>query len=126
MPILIVDDDAGIRQLLTLFLQHKGYAVDCATNGAEALEHLEHNQTLPQLLLLDLMMPVMDGAEFRQVQQQDPRLATIPVVVISAAENIQVQALALTADAYLPKPIDFDTLLVLVEQYCHASCEQGR
>jgi CheY-like chemotaxis protein len=116
MIILIVDDDAGIRQLVTVFLEHKGYSAISARNGAEALSHLEH-QPLPQLILLDLMMPVMDGAGFRDAQQQNPRFAPIPVVVMSAAENIEAQAPSLTADAYLPKPIDFDALLALVEQY---------
>jgi CheY-like chemotaxis protein len=69
------------------------------------------------------MMPVMDGAEFRRAQQEDPRLAPIAVVVMSAAENIQ--APALTADAYIPKPIDFDVLLPLVEQYCGQRRQQG-
>jgi CheY-like chemotaxis protein len=71
------------------------------------------------------MMPVMDGSEFRHTQQQDPQLAPIPVVVMSAAENIEAQAPSLTADAYLPKPIDFDTLLTLVETYCNQSRQQG-
>jgi two-component system, chemotaxis family, chemotaxis protein CheY len=117
MIILIVDDDAGIRQLVTVFLEHRGYSAISARNGAEALTHLEHHQPLPQLILLDLMMPVMDGAGFRHAQQQDSRFALIPVVVMSAAENIEAQAPSLTADAYLPKPIDFDALLGLIEQY---------
>jgi CheY-like chemotaxis protein len=71
------------------------------------------------------MMPEMDGAAFRQVQQQDPQLATIPVVVMSAAENLQTQAPSLTADAYVPKPIDFDALLGLVEQYCPQTRQRG-
>ena len=125
MTILVIDDDAGIRQLLTLFLEHKGYRAAGVTNGAEALAHLQHTRPLPELLLLDLMMPVMDGSEFRQAQQQDAQLVAIPVVVMSAAENIQAQAPTLTADAYLPKPIDFDTLLTLVEQYCSTNRQQG-
>jgi CheY-like chemotaxis protein len=118
MTILIVDDDAGIRQLVTLFLEHKGYHAVSVTNGAEALTYLQHNPPLPQLILLDLMMPVMDGGAFRQTQHQNPQFAPIPVVVMSAAENIQAQAPALTADAYLSKPIDFDALLTLTAQYC--------
>jgi DNA-binding response OmpR family regulator len=125
MTILIVDDDAGIRELINLFLAHKGYASAQARNGSEALAYLQRHQPPPQLLLLDLMMPVMNGVEFRQAQQRDPTLAAIPVVVMSAAENIQAQAPALTANAYLPKPIDFDTLLALVEQFCSRSRQQG-
>jgi two-component system chemotaxis response regulator CheY len=126
MTILIVDDDAGIRQLVTVFLEHKGYSAMSARNGAEALSHLEHHQPLPQLILLDLMMPVLDGAGFRLAQQQNPQLAPIPVVVMSAAENISTQAPSLTADAYLPKPIDFDALLNLVERYGSQSRAHAR
>ena len=123
MSILIVDDDAGIRQLVTLFLEHKGYQAASVPNGLEALKHLEYSQ--PELILLDLMMPVMNGAEFRQAQQQDAQLAAIPVVVMSAAENIEAQAPQLTADSYLPKPIDFDTLTALVERYCSQGLQRG-
>jgi CheY-like chemotaxis protein len=123
MSILIVDDDAGIRQLVTLFLEHKGYQAASVANGLEALNHLRHS--LPELILLDLMMPVMDGAEFRQAQQHDPRLSGIPVVVMSAAENIEAQAPQLTADSYLPKPIDFDALSALVDAHCSRGRQHG-
>ena len=116
MTILIVDDDPGIRELVRIFLAHKGYAAVVASNGQEALAYLEQ-QPYPKLILLDLMMPVMDGATFRETQRQQAQLARIPVVVMSAAENIQAQAPTLTADAYLPKPIDFDALLAVAEQY---------
>ena len=125
MTILIVDDDAGIRQLLLLFLEHKGYTAKSVTNGREALDLLQPDQPLPQLILLDLMMPIMDGASFRQAQLSDPRMAAIPVVVLSAAENIEAQAPLLTADAYVPKPIEFDSLLQIVEQHCQRSRELG-
>jgi len=118
MTILIVDDDAGIRQLLVLFLEHKGYTATTVANGLEALNQLHAAQPLPLLILLDLMMPVMDGATFRLAQLSDSRIAAIPVVVLSAAENIAAQAPLLTADAYIPKPIEFDSLLQIVEQYC--------
>jgi len=117
MTILIVDDDADIRQLLTTFLTFKGYHTASAANGIEALTQLQHRHAPPYLILLDQMMPVMDGAAFRHAQQQDPQLATIPVVVMSAVENLQAHTPLLPADAYLPKPIDFDALLILVEQY---------
>jgi CheY-like chemotaxis protein len=125
MTILIVDDDAGIRQLLLLFLEHKGYTAKSVANGLEALNQLQSDQPLPNLILLDLMMPIMDGAAFRQAQQSDPRIAAIPVVVLSAAENIDAQAPLLTANAYVPKPIEFDSLLQIVEQFCQPSRAQG-
>jgi len=125
MTILIVDDDAGIRQLLLLFLKHKGYTAKSVSNGLEALNQLQPDQPLPQLILLDLMMPVMDGATFRQAQLSDSRIAAIPVVVLSAAENIEAQAPLLTANAYVPKPIEFESLLQIVEQHCQQSREHG-
>jgi CheY-like chemotaxis protein len=123
MTILIVDDDAGIRELLSIFLNFKGYSAVGVANGAEALAYLQQQLPLPQLILSDLTMPVMDGVAFRHAQQQDSRLMGIPVVVMSAVE--EVLGPQMTAEAYLPKPIDFDTLLPLVEQYCSQSRQLG-
>jgi CheY-like chemotaxis protein len=125
MTILIVDDDAGIRQLVTVFLEHKGYHACSVANGREALTYLQHSQPHPQLILLDLMMPVLDGAQFRHAQEQDQQLATIPVVVMSAAADIEAYAPALRAHAYLSKPIDFEMLCTLIEQYCRQSRHHG-
>jgi CheY-like chemotaxis protein len=125
MTILIVDDDAGIRTLLTVFLARHGYAAVSVPHGLAALDHLQQHAPLPELILLDRMMPVMDGAAFRRTQQTDARLASIPVIVISAAENSHAHAPTLTADAYLPKPIDFTALLKLVEHYCGQSRQRG-
>jgi CheY-like chemotaxis protein len=118
MSILIVDDDISIRNMLRLFLSHNGYAVAEASNGAEALDMLRQTSRLPHLILLDLMMPVMNGVEFRDAQRQDGSLAHIPVALISAAENLQEKAPQLDADAYIPKPIDFPELLATVGRYC--------
>jgi DNA-binding response OmpR family regulator len=123
MTILIVDDDAGIRELLFIFLTFNGYDAVGVANGAAALAYLQQAPALPHLILLDLTMPVMDGVAFRHAQQQDAHLMCIPVVVMSAVAD--VLAPQLTAEAYLPKPIDFDVLLPLVEQYCHQSQQRG-
>ena len=125
MQVLIVDDDSDIRDMLKLFLSHKGYQIATAENGAEALELLGQARRLPGLILLDLMMPVMSGAEFRDEQRRDEALAAIPVAVISAAENLQEKAPELNADEYLPKPIDFAALLEVVERHCGLGCEQA-
>jgi CheY-like chemotaxis protein len=117
MTILIVDDDADIRHLLTTFLTFRGYFPVSVANGQEAINHLRHSQPCPQLILLDQMMPVMDGTTFRHAQRQDPALADIPIVVLSGAENIEEQAPRLAAVAYLSKPIDFNALLRVVEHY---------
>jgi CheY-like chemotaxis protein len=121
MDILIVDDESSIREMLRLFLELKGYTVASAVNGQDALDYLAQSAELPQLILLDLMMPVMSGAEFRTAQRQTPTLAGIPVALISADENLRDTAPVLNAEAYLPKPIDFDALLATVERYCGKS-----
>src|SRR5262245_20335248 len=114
MDILIVDDDGSIREMLRLFLEMKGYTVSSAINGQDALDHLGQSAELPQLILLDLMMPVMSGVEFRAAQRQTPALAGIPVALISADANLRESAPIVNADAYLSKPIDFDVLLATV------------
>src|SRR3954464_14829100 len=114
MSILILEDDAEIRRLLTLFLEYRGYHVVSVTNGAEALTLLRHSSPLPELILSDWLMPVLDGAAFRQAQQQHPQLAPIPVVVLSGAADIVADMPTFRPDAYLSKPFDFAQLLTLV------------
>ena len=124
MTILIIDDDMDIRKLLTVFLAYNGYTAVPVPHGMAAFDHLRHEE-LPELILLDMKMPVMDGAAFRRTQQGDARLANIPVVVMSGAENLNAQVPTLTANAYLPKPFDFVVLLELVERYCGQRRKRG-
>ena len=112
---MIVEDDTNFGMVLKDYLALHDYDVFLYRDGQQAIEKFEPGKF--NLCILDVMMPVMDGATFREVQRQQPRLARIPVVVMSAAENIEAQAPTLTADAYLPKPIDFDALLAVAEQY---------
>jgi CheY-like chemotaxis protein len=107
--VLIVEDDDGIREALTDLLRCEGFDVTCAINGAHALEILRAEAPPPDVILLDLMMPVMDGIAFRAEQRADPALASIPVVVITASRQADVEALA--PRAFLRKPIEFDELL---------------
>jgi len=100
-----------MAQLLTL----EGFHAATATNGREALDYLRKSPR-PDLILLDLMMPVMDGWEFSKEQQADPAIAKVPVVVLTAVD--QARAKAVNAAAFLNKPLDFDRLLQLVRQYC--------
>lgn len=115
--VMIVEDDFAIRDALTQILEDEGYVVVGAANGKEAIEHLR-NHVQPCLILLDLMMPVMNGWQFRQEQQQDPTLAPIPVVVISADSGVPQKAAAINAVGYLKKPVTLDGLLDTVERYC--------
>lgn len=115
--ILLVEDDFDVRDMMTFFLESEGYRVTAAANGQEAIDYLKKGQT-PRLIMLDLMMPVMNGWEFRQQQQQDPRLSQIPVVVISADSNVREKANRLGASNYLAKPIEFDVLLKVIKSLC--------
>ncbi len=110
---LVVEDDAAISDTLAEVLRVLGYEPSCCANGRDALERLRRGPR-PDVILLDLRLPVMDGWEFRVEQRKDPDLASIPVVVLSA--DGAPKAAAIDADAYLTKPVDFDRLAGTVER----------
>src|SRR5450432_2279325 len=97
-------------------LHERGYRVGIATNGREAIEYLTNNSDLPALILLDLMMPVADGIQFREWQLADPTWATIPVAVLSADRSPLSRADALPGVERLYKPITVDDLIATVER----------
>jgi CheY-like chemotaxis protein len=113
--ILLVEDDLDVRDALAETLRDEGYAVECATDGVEALSYLRGGGR-PGLILLDLMMPRMSGSEFRQVQKKDPMLAHYPVVLLSADSRMREKAVALETDGAVRKPIDIDELLTVIER----------
>jgi CheY-like chemotaxis protein len=113
--VLVVDDDADIRDALCELLVDEGYRAVAAANGQEALTYLSSGE-LPCVILLDLMMPVMDGWEFRRRQQGDPRLAQVPVVVITAAGKYGTSSI--DAACVLPKPLRLEHVLDALQQYC--------
>jgi CheY-like chemotaxis protein len=110
--VLVVDDDEIIRGFLAEALADEGYEVRAAGEGAHALATLRGWPA--ELIVLDLMMPVMDGWAFRAVQRQDPELAHIPVVVLSATREVQLQARPLDVAAVFAKPFDLDELLTVI------------
>ena len=114
--LLLVDDDERVREALVALLEAQGYPVVGAANGREALDVLRVRGLRPGLILLDLMMPVMDGWQFRQEQIRDASLADIPVIVVSAAGRERLEKIQ--ANAYLSKPVDLDELLGCVTQFC--------
>ena len=114
--VLVVEDDIDIQQALSRILEAEGYAVARAENGRTALAHLE-GPDRPCLILLDLMMPVMDGWQFRSELKRDPALASIPVVILSAHTQADPTG-TLDAASYLKKPIDLDRLLATVRRFC--------
>jgi signal transduction histidine kinase len=106
--LLLVEDDVSIRSALAEMLGDEGFTVTTADNGRDALDQLRSG-TPPDVIVLDLMMPVMDGWEFRVEQRADPLLATIPLLAMSA--DLSAKARAIAADGYVRKPIDFPDLL---------------
>ncbi|MFL5311970.1 MAG: response regulator [Myxococcales bacterium] len=111
--VLVVDDDPDILQTLGLCLSSEGYRVLMAANGKEALDILEREH--PSVILLDLMMPVMDGWQF--VAELDHRgRRDVPLLILSADRSVQGHAKQLRASGHLAKPFDLDELLGKVQQ----------
>ncbi|MDQ3365362.1 MAG: response regulator [Myxococcota bacterium] len=115
---MVVDDDDDIRLTIAEALTDAGRQVLTARHGAEALEVLRGAGPLPQLILLDLMMPVMDGATFCEHRDADGRLRRIPVVVLSADAALAARCATLGVQGHHKKPIDLDTLYAVVARYC--------
>ncbi|MGK4006986.1 response regulator [Sorangium sp. So ce1036] len=117
--ILIVEDDLDIRSILSQLLLFEGYDVEEAADGAEALALLRKSRP-PALILLDLMMPVMDGWQLRAELQRDPKLASVPVVIVSADVRAEQEASRLRVAGLLKKPLQIEPLLELVRRICGA------
>jgi CheY-like chemotaxis protein len=115
--ILIVEDCDEIRIDLAELLRDEGYEVVTARHGAEAIALLDSGLQ-PALILLDLMMPVMDGWQFRKEQLEKPVLAPIPVVLLTGAGNAQKHARDLKAVGCVQKPFDLEDLLGAVSEHC--------
>jgi CheY-like chemotaxis protein len=118
MGVLVVDDDQAIREMLAEFLADIGYAVTVAEHGGAALAALAAARPLPQVILLDLYMPVMNGWQFVPAVQRYKTFASIPIVLMSAGSNLtQVTQTPPVADT-LAKPIDLNHLHEIVVRYC--------
>jgi CheY-like chemotaxis protein len=116
--VLIVEDDREIRSAFAQTLEDEGITTFGARHGREALDLLRTATTLPKLILLDLMMPVMDGWQFRVEQRRDPKLADIPVIVISADGSVTERLRTMGVSGFLKKPVAFDDLMTLVRRHC--------
>ena len=112
--ILVVDDDEDIRKLLTKFLESEGYDVFTAIHGKDALEQLQSAEP-PGLILLDLMMPVMDGWDFVLAMHLDSKLSDIPTILITATPE---KAQGIKPDRVVSKPLQLDRLLDLISERC--------
>jgi DNA-binding response OmpR family regulator len=112
--VLVVEDDDQIRALFAAIITAEGFAVRTAANGREALAVLQHWR--PDLIILDLEMPEMDGRAFRAEQRRTPQLADIPVIVMSAAPDVDAQVAGLEAAETLPKPCDLEVLAAAIRR----------
>lgn len=115
--VLVIEDDEMLREGLAELFRDEGMDVATAANGREGLEYLRSNHP-PHVILLDLMMPIMSGPEFRAEQLGDATLSAIPVIVLSAAHDARKQAAALGAAGYFTKPIKIEKLVAAVRVHC--------
>jgi len=115
--ILVVEDDSDIRESVVEVLEDEGYRVLAAADGRQALLVLEGLPAPPALILLDLMMPIMNGFQFREEQLKIPALAGVPVVVVTADVNAKNKADQLRAAAFVQKPLKIQTLLDIIESH---------
>ena len=113
--VLVVEDDRDLRESICAVLDDAGYVSRPAENGEVAL--VKAREERPCVILLDLMMPIMNGWEFRSEQLRDPKLSSVPVIIMTADGRVADKARTLHAD-YLRKPIHLDALLEMVSDYC--------
>ncbi|MCP3139400.1 response regulator [Pyxidicoccus xibeiensis] len=118
-PILIVDDEFGIVEALRDLLADEGYRTVVALNGREALERMAEER--PAVVLLDYMMPVMDGPALLAAMQQDADLRDIPVVMMSASHESRWRHLPCAA--FLPKPFELEQLLAVLQRFVRGATE---
>jgi CheY-like chemotaxis protein len=114
--VLVVDDDRDIRETIQEVLEGEGWRVATARNGQDALAVARAQR--PELILLDLFMPLVDGTEFRRRQLADPALAPIPVYVMSAAAGLEERIAAMGVAGHLEKPLDLERLFATVAAHC--------
>jgi len=119
--VLVVDDDTEIRETMVELLMDEGYEAVGARDGIEALAQLRDPDDRWGLVLLDLMMPNMDGRTFRAEQLQDPAIAPIPVVIVSAMTDVAAAAEELKVAAHMTKPASLRDLIQVVRRYCAAT-----
>lgn len=114
-PVLIVDDDDELRETFSDALRFEGHAVDCARNGEEAIVWLHEHAGGQAVVLLDLMMPVMDGATFLARRQADPILRQFPVILLSAGGDLVKLAATHAVETCLPKTVGLPALMAAID-----------
>jgi two-component system, chemotaxis family, chemotaxis protein CheY len=119
--VLLVDDDEDIREIVGEILRDQGCTVQVAHNGREALDALDAMTAPPQLVLLDLMMPELDGAQFLAILDEHPGYAGVPVVVVTASRQTAPASVRGKVAGWLPKPVEYDDLVSTVSRFVGAS-----
>jgi len=117
--VMVIDDDADVRDSLIDWLSNNGYQVSAASNGREALRLLRSGVAAPDAILLDMMMPIMDGLSFRWEQLADPALAPIPVIILSAQGHCHEVAAELNTAGCIKKPCQPEALVQALARVCH-------
>jgi len=123
--VLVVEDDSDALDLIATILEDAGYNVLRATNGLEALARLAEQRGRCDLILLDLMMPVMNGWDFRRKQREIVALADIPVILMSAGAHLAAASDGLDPAGSMTKPVDPEDLIAIVKRHCPARTRKG-
>jgi CheY-like chemotaxis protein len=115
VDVLLAEDDEDLREAMVDMLNDAGYSVEAVSNGRDALSWLEDNLAPPRVILLDLMMPVMDGWQFLDERQKTPKIAAVPVVVLSANGDFARESDTI---GFMRKPVAVKSLLAVIARYC--------
>ena len=118
MPILVVDDDDDILNMTSYVLKQLGYRVATASDGAKGIDAIRSERIMPCLILLDLMMPVMDGAAFRRKLLEIPEAKDVPIVILSGDDELAAKAAGMRVGGFEGKPISVARLAELAAKYC--------
>lgn len=121
--ILIIEDDDGFSECVTEMLQERGHRVVTFGDGQLALDYLRQKSVLPRLILLDFLMPQMDGWQFLAERRKDARIATVPVVGISGSDRLDDEPPPSTLMQMLKKPVSLDALLGVVQRWAPTALE---
>ena len=123
--ILVADDDPVVRTLVTEFLQSRGYLVETAASGTACLQEISHE--VPDVLVLDLLMPDLTGVEVLKTIRANPDTAALPIVMLSADTNTEavVTTYQVTADCYVQKPFGVKEIVTAVEEISHKSPDRN-
>jgi CheY-like chemotaxis protein len=119
--ILLIEDDKDISDVLKDLLESEGYRVTTAENGKEGLDLLAGSSYLPDLILVDLMMPIMNGFEFCKTKNEQEKLKSIPTIVMSADGHMDKKRDQLDVQEYLKKPLDLDIVLNTIAHYAQVN-----